>query len=118
MKMKKLTTALGGAAGAGLLILASGTAFAAAQTSVVPTRLKAGCALDPAVAHESVKIRETAKVSATALGLLPKGAKATYAACEVSFGDDYSLCGWKGDNRWSYITYRGIRGYVPLACVV
>ncbi|MFI8497427.1 hypothetical protein ACIGFK_02715 [Streptomyces sp. NPDC085524] len=124
MKTRKLTPVLGSAA-AGLLVLASGTVSAAtqagvvpAQAGVVPTQATAACALDPAVAHENVKIRNAAKVNATALGLLPKGAKATYAACQVSLAGTYSLCGWKGDNRWSYITYRGVKGYVPLACVV
>ncbi|MFF2926645.1 hypothetical protein ACFVTP_30260 [Streptomyces celluloflavus] len=119
MKMKRLTPALTGAVAAGLLILASGTASAAtAQTSATTVQAKAGCVLNPAVAHESVKIRKTTKVNALALGLLPKGAKATYVTCGVKLADNYSLCGWKNDNRWSYITYRGIKGYVPLACVV
>ncbi|MFE7404455.1 hypothetical protein [Streptomyces sp. NPDC057557] len=57
-------------------------------------------------------------MNSTALGLLPKGAKAKYVTCGVKLAATYSLCGWKDDNRWSYITHRGIKGYVPLACVV
>ncbi|MFE5863188.1 SH3 domain-containing protein [Streptomyces virginiae] len=118
--MKNLTSVLGVAAAAGLLILASGTATAAttATSSVLLTQAKAGCALDPAVAHESVKIRKTPAVNSTDLGLLPKGAKARYVTCPVTLAENYSLCGWKDDNRWSHITYRGIKGYVPFACVV
>lgn len=117
--MKNPTSALGAAAAAGLLILASGTAAATTASSSGPlTQAKAGCALDPAVAHESVKIRKTPTVNSTDLGLLPKGAKARYVTCPVTLAENYSLCGWKNDNRWSHITYRGIKGYVPFACVV
>ncbi|MEU9418091.1 hypothetical protein [Streptomyces sp. NPDC051000] len=116
--MKKLSPIFGAAAAAGLLLFASGTASAATVGTVPVAQAKAGCVLNPATAHESVKIRKTAKVNATALGLLPKGAKATYVTCGVKLAENYSFCGWKNDNRWSYITYRGIKGYVPLACVV
>ncbi|WP_371604675.1 hypothetical protein OG345_39970 [Streptomyces sp. NBC_01220] len=96
MKMKRLAPALTGAAAAGLLILASAIASAtSAQTSATTGRAKAGCGLNPAVAHQSVKIRRTTKVNAAALGLLPKGAKVTYVTCDVKLAGNYSLCGWK-----------------------
>ncbi|MWA12805.1 hypothetical protein [Streptomyces sp. BA2] len=69
-------------------------------------------------AHESVKIRKSMKVNSTALGLLPKGKKAKLLKCQVDLAGTYSLCGWKDDNRWHHVNYRGIKGYVPLACVV
>ena len=71
-------------------------------------------------AHESVRIRKTAHKKSTYLGLLPKGkrAKRVKPCAIVTIAGTYSLCGWKDDNRWEHITYRGIKGWVPLACVV
>ncbi|MFD9605271.1 SH3 domain-containing protein [Streptomyces sp. NPDC059970] len=110
---------IAGAAAAGLILAGGGTTSAAgAAGSLTAMQAAAGCVIDPAKAHENVKIRKSPTVNSTALGLLPKGAKARYVTCGVKLAAAYSLCGWKDDNRWSYITYRGIKGYVPLACVV
>jgi hypothetical protein len=67
-------------------------------------------------AKESVKIRNARKLKATALGLFPKGKKGKYAACSVSYGQNYTLCGWDNDNRWTKINYRGTVGWIPSAC--
>ncbi|MEV0113483.1 hypothetical protein AB0H77_09575 [Streptomyces sp. NPDC050844] len=95
----------------------TGSAGAAAPAAA-PTGAKAAvCGKGDVVkAEESVKIRKERKLNSTAVGLFPKGAKAKWAACTVAYGQTYSLCGWENDNRWSYIDYRGTKGWVPTAC--
>jgi hypothetical protein len=44
--------------------------------------------------------------------------KAVKPCAITTIGGTYSLCGWKKDNRWEHISYRGIKGWVPLACVI
>ncbi|MEU6824017.1 hypothetical protein ABZ921_25585 [Streptomyces atriruber] len=98
---------------------AAGTATAGAVTpDAAPTSVasKACGKGNPIKAKESVKIRKARKLNSTAVGLYPKGAKAKWAACEVKYGQTYSKCGWHNDNRWSYINYRGTKGWVPTAC--
>ncbi|MFJ8466635.1 hypothetical protein [Streptomyces swartbergensis] len=101
---------------AGALGATSASASAQITTTKASTRACAGG--DYVKAHESVKIRKSKKVNSTALGLLPKGKKAKLLKCSVDLAGTYSLCGWDDDNRWHHISYRGIKGYVPLACVV
>lgn len=76
--------------------------------------VKAGCWNGPVKAKESVKIRKKPTSSATAVGLFPKGAKGCYDSSED--GKKYNLCG-KKDTVWSYIAYKGMKGYVPESCV-
>lgn len=119
--MRKLTSLLGAVAMTGAA-LAAATAPAVAST---PERAAASAhaASTPACvkgqvtkAKESVRIRKSRKLKSTSLGLFPKGKKAKWAACSVEYGQEYSLCGWDKDNRWTYIDYRGTRGWVPTAC--
>ncbi|MCO6004660.1 hypothetical protein NE236_06675 [Actinoallomurus purpureus] len=120
MRYKSLASA---AAITGIL-LAGGATSAAAVTPNHPASGTASVACEfprkTVKAHESVKIRKTAHVKSTYLGLLPKGkrAKRVHPCAIVTIAGNYSLCGWKNDNRWDLINYRGIKGWVPLACVV
>ncbi|MFJ9850913.1 hypothetical protein [Streptomyces sp. NPDC101150] len=68
-----------------------------------------------AQAQESVKIRTAKKVSATALGLFPKGKTACIVGGLASTGGSYNLCGHK-DNTWLKISYAGNRGWIPYYC--
>ncbi|MCO6004479.1 hypothetical protein NE236_05740 [Actinoallomurus purpureus] len=67
-------------------------------------------------ALESVKIRKTRSIHATALGLFPKG-KTTPCLGLTYDGGSYSLCGRKNWPTWREVNYRNIRGWVPYACV-
>ncbi|MEV5877306.1 hypothetical protein AB0L75_24325 [Streptomyces sp. NPDC052101] len=117
--MRQLATTIGLVAVTGLAFT-GGTANAAPTTHSASTVTQVAAESCPwtAKAHESVRIHKDKKLNSTALGLLPKGAKPKLLKCEVSIGGTYSLCKWKDDNRWDYISYRGIKGWVPLACVV
>jgi hypothetical protein len=117
LHMRKLTSLLGAVALTGA-VFAAGTASAgAAEPTTARAAASAACWKGKtAQAKESVKIRKSKKLNATALGLFPKGKKGKYAGCEVSYGQTYTLCGWDKDNRWTYIEYRGTKGWVPSAC--
>lgn len=93
------------------------TAAPATQSASTTTRAADSCPRSDK-ARESVRIHKDKKLSSTALGLLPKGAKPELLTCMTQIGGTYSLCKWQNDNRWDYISYRGIKGWVPLACVV
>ena len=66
-------------------------------------------------AKESVKIRKTAKLSATAVGLLPKGKKACFI--DVADGGKSGACFSGTEKVWNKVSYRGMKGWVPSQCV-
>ncbi|MEU9123711.1 hypothetical protein AB0C96_28270 [Streptomyces sp. NPDC048506] len=92
-------TATAATPGAARQVVAAGTASASCVS---------------AEAQESVKIRKDKKVSSTALGLFPKGAKACTVGSSQT-GGSYNLCKHR-DNTWTKISYRGIRGWIPYYC--
>ncbi|WP_344584657.1 hypothetical protein [Streptomyces lunalinharesii] len=56
------------------------------------------------------------KVGATALGLLPKGEAAKRSCDNFEKGESHHLCGTTS-SYWFFVDYKGIKGYVPSACV-
>ncbi|MFI0452694.1 hypothetical protein [Actinomadura sp. 6N118] len=67
-------------------------------------------------ALESVKIRKTMNINATALGLFPKG-KTAKSGCITRDGGEYKRCG-RSWPTWRWVDYPGVpRGWVPYACV-
>ncbi|MBR8642812.1 SH3 domain-containing protein [Streptomyces tuirus] len=74
----------------------------------------AGCSNRPIKAKESVNIRKKPTATATAVGLFPKGANGCYDS--GMDGQKYNVCG-KKSTVWSYITYKGMKGWVAEACV-
>ncbi|MFI0787843.1 hypothetical protein ACH4Q6_19865 [Streptomyces lydicus] len=118
--MKRKTTA-GIIASAALLgtALTGGAATAATPTAAhataaAGTATAASCVY--AEAKESVKIRNAKKVSATALGLLPKGKKACITGPSAT-GGSYTLCG-EHSSYWMQVSYSGIKGWIPMMCTV
>ncbi|MFG3253816.1 hypothetical protein [Streptomyces sp. NPDC048172] len=77
----------------------------------------AGCGKSsfPLKAKESVKIRKSARMSATALGLLPKGKKACFLKAAEAGKSGSCIKGTH--DIWNKISYRGIKGWVPSQCV-
>ncbi|MGW2224951.1 hypothetical protein [Streptomyces formicae] len=120
--MKKFASLLSVVAMTGATFAAGTVAAGAATPEAAPTAVSSGSCPGKGMtvkAKESVKIRKTKKLSGTAVGLFPKGAKAKFTACTVSSGQTYrNLCGWDEDNRWSPIAYRGMKGWVPTACEI
>jgi hypothetical protein len=114
MRLKFLAPALASAA---LLCTAMSTPALAADhsASAATTAAPAPAACVHVIAAESVKIRKSKAVNATALGLLPKGKSACTTGKPSSKGGSYNLCGSK-DNTWQEITYKGIRGWIPYYC--
>jgi uncharacterized protein YgiM (DUF1202 family) len=98
----------------------------ATVATLVMVSAPAASALPQLKARESVKIRVTTSKSSTALGLLPKGAKAKVADdgdghYKSYWGKKHNFCGSKGtinDNEWYKVTYKGITGYVAQACML
>ncbi|MGI5204782.1 SH3 domain-containing protein [Spirillospora sp. CA-108201] len=71
-------------------------------------------------AKDAIKIRATPNLTATALGVLPKGEKV--CSDEYRYGGKYVYTGScktkaDGDNRWDHITYKTIKGWVPTTCM-
>ncbi|MFH8681438.1 hypothetical protein [Streptomyces lydicus] len=118
--MKRKTTA-GIIASAALLGTAlTGGAATAATPTAAHTTAAAGTATAAscvyAEAKESVKIRNAKKVSATALGLLPKGKRACITGPSAT-GGSYTLCG-EHSSYWMQVSYSGIKGWIPMMCTV
>ncbi|MFE0105439.1 hypothetical protein [Streptomyces sp. NPDC059009] len=114
----KLASALGATVMMGALITGGAATANAAQPEA---RSAAACSGYPyEKADESVKIRKSKKASATAVGLLPKGAKAKKLKCNVQYGGYFKGCdpnaGATWHHKWWYISYKGIKGYVPALC--
>ncbi|MFC5718851.1 hypothetical protein ACFP1Z_01485 [Streptomyces gamaensis] len=63
---------------------------------------------------ESLTIRERPTSNSTALGILPKGARA-YCGGGAE-GGSYYACGKNGIH-WISVNYRGIDGWVVLYCI-
>lgn len=100
---------------ASLSLAAPANAAPADATSVKAASAKAaGCWNRPIKAKESVNIRKKPTASATAVGVFPKGANGCYDS--GMDGQKYNLCG-KKSTVWSYITYKGMKGWVAEACV-
>ncbi|MEV0112993.1 hypothetical protein AB0H77_07025 [Streptomyces sp. NPDC050844] len=118
--MRKLTSLLGVVAMTGAAFAAGVTSAGAAAPEAAPTSavMSESCPLKGKVvkAKESVKIRKTYKLDSTALGLFPKGAKGKFAGCYLERGQQYTVCTRGSDNRWSYIDYRGTKGWIPSDC--
>ncbi|MFE9046199.1 hypothetical protein ACFYOG_35590 [Streptomyces sp. NPDC007818] len=103
------------AASTAALLLATAASATAART---PTKTL--------WAQESVKIRAETTVRSTALGLMPKGASGKSPVDRSGsykrwFGGKHNACGSKGyigDDEWHKITYRGVTGFVPAACLM
>ncbi|MEV0117487.1 hypothetical protein AB0H77_30330 [Streptomyces sp. NPDC050844] len=102
-----------------------GTAFtggvAVAQTPSAPAAAAAahncGNGFSNVPALESVKIRSTAKVNGTALGVWHKGKRGDICDNGKGWtGDPYTLCK-KPSNKWYYGVFNGIKGYVPVTCM-
>ncbi|MFJ9410031.1 hypothetical protein [Streptomyces sp. NPDC101393] len=112
MRLKFLAPALASAALLGTFL---STPAAAAGASATTAAAPAPAACVKVIAAESVKIRKSKAVNATALGLLPKGYSACTTGKPASAGGSYDLCGFK-DNSWKEITYKGITGWIPYYC--
>ncbi|WP_058042324.1 hypothetical protein [Streptomyces roseifaciens] len=113
MNMRKLAaTAITAATLAGATALTGGVATADARAAA------SSCSYGTLTAVESVKIRTTTKLNATAVGLLPKGKSGR--GCDSTgtgqSGQSYNLCG-KKDNSWVLLSYAGHEGWVPTACI-
>ncbi|WP_158794986.1 SH3 domain-containing protein [Streptomyces sp. NRRL S-337] len=104
---------VGGTLAAGVGSASAVTPHAPSTALQVPTASASGC-YEHLKAKESLKIRKSPKLKATALGVFPKGKTAT-AKCQVEMGDYYHLCNDE-DARWSYINYQGVKGWVPWIC--
>ncbi|WP_030815660.1 hypothetical protein [Streptomyces sp. NRRL S-337] len=108
-----IKTRIATAAAAAALVAAS--IGLAAPAGAAPVKASGGCWNTTAKAKETLKIRTSRKISGTAVGLIPKGATGCYEYGQE--GQRYSYCG-KSDNMWDYITYRGMKGYVPHSCII
>ncbi|MGW0538161.1 hypothetical protein [Streptomyces sp. NPDC003032] len=128
MNMRKLAAT--GVAGAALIAttLSGGAAAANTPGSTTTTTkavsVRAGASLDKTClgvpnykAKESVKLRAARKVNATAIALIPKGEWTSWCASSDYSGETYHLCG-KTSNKWSYMGYKGRKGWVPSMCLV
>ncbi|WP_405870041.1 MULTISPECIES: hypothetical protein [unclassified Streptomyces] len=115
MKLKSLgsaltTVVLVGTALTGTVALA-GTASAATpdcSSAIVGVKAK-----------QSVKIRKSAKTSATALGVWGKGAKGGLCNDGKAYtGGTYTACG-KTSNKWLYggPNSSNVEGWIPKACI-
>ncbi|MFH8295204.1 hypothetical protein [Streptomyces sp. NPDC018059] len=118
MRLKTLAPAIASATLAATVFTGG---VAVAQTPSAPVAATAahdcGNGFSNVPAKESVKIRSTAKLNGTALGLWAKGGRGDL--CDMAkkwTGQSYRLCG-KSSNKWYYGVYRGIRGYVPVTCM-
>ncbi|GAA0337870.1 hypothetical protein NE235_34730 [Actinoallomurus spadix] len=121
--MKKLLVA--GAAAAALTITGLGTAPIASAATSSHSDVSAASCTYRLKARYNVKIRTSKKISATALGVLPRGK----VVCSDKFqkGGKYNFkgsckdrSGWK--NYWDHITYKPkghakIVGWVPSTCL-
>ncbi|MFE0171935.1 hypothetical protein ACFWZ2_06430 [Streptomyces sp. NPDC059002] len=120
--MKKFASLLSVVAMTGATFAAGTAAAGAATPEAAPTAASSGTCPGKGTyvkARESVKIRKTKKLNGTAIGLFPKGAKAKFNGCFVSYGQTYhNLCTWDEDSRWSPIDYRGMKGWIPTACEI
>ncbi|MCX4672811.1 hypothetical protein OG453_40290 [Streptomyces sp. NBC_01381] len=87
--MRKLTSLLG-------VVAMTGAAFAAGVTS-------AGAAA-PEAAPTGVLMSESCPL------------KGKFAGCYLERGQQYTVCTRGSDNRWSYIDYRGTKGWIPSDC--
>ncbi|MFF2964823.1 hypothetical protein ACFVT1_39480 [Streptomyces sp. NPDC057963] len=73
LKTKELAPVIAGTAAAGLILVGGGTASAAgAADSLTAMQAAAGCVIDPAKAHENVKIRKSPTVNSTASACYPR----------------------------------------------
>lgn len=120
MKFKSLAPAVAAAALVGTTLTGG---VAVAQTPSAPLAAAAapycGNNISNVPAKESVKIRTTTKVGATALGLWAKGQKGTICnGGDPIKGDKYTLCG-KTSTEWlyGYTNSTNVKGYVPRACM-
>jgi hypothetical protein len=103
-----------------------GVGVAAASALTLIQAPVANAATKPLWAEESVRIRAKATTASTALGLMPKGAKAAAVVTgdgsyKGYFGGAHNACGSRGNikyNKWNKITYKGITGYVPWTCML
>ncbi|MEV0125177.1 hypothetical protein AB0I16_27195 [Streptomyces sp. NPDC050703] len=90
-----------------------------AGTAVAAMKPDCSRGLTNVPAKETVKIRKSAKLNATAVGQINKGRKAFLCNDGKSFtGQKYTLCG-KTSTQWLYVDpYNGnYKGYVPRACM-
>ncbi|QLE74470.1 hypothetical protein FGW37_25310 [Streptomyces rectiverticillatus] len=114
MNIRKLAaTAITAATLVGATALTGGVATADARVAAASS-----CSYNTLTALESVKIRTTTKLDATAVGLLPKGKSGR--GCDSTgtgqSGQSYNLCG-KKDNSWVLLSYAGHEGWVPTTCI-
>ncbi|WKX70916.1 hypothetical protein [Streptomyces sp. XD-27] len=119
--MRKLASLLAVAAMTGATLFTTGAASAGSLTPAkAPTTAAKGGACDKGMtlkAKESVKIRASKRLNSTARGLFPKGGLAKQAKCGDEKGQSYDLCGWE-KNLWTYLDYRGTKGWVPAGCTL
>jgi uncharacterized protein YgiM (DUF1202 family) len=120
MRFKLLAPAVATAALVGTTLTGG---IAVAQTPSAPVSATAapncGNGLTNVPAKESVKIRTSPKLSATAVGLWAKGQKGFICNDGKSFkGQKYTLCG-KTSTEWLYgiTNSTNKKGYVPRACI-
>ncbi|MGA4839425.1 hypothetical protein [Streptomyces sp. G45] len=118
MKFRLLGPALATAAVAATTLV-GGVAVAQTPTAVAAAKPNCDSSIVNVPAKESVKIRTSPKLSATAVGLWAKGKKGALCSDGKSFkGQKYKLCG-KTSDRWLYGGPFSSRkeGYVPAACI-
>ncbi|MFJ4981804.1 hypothetical protein ACIP6X_42015 [Streptomyces coeruleorubidus] len=99
---------------------------AAASALILIQAPAANAATKSTWAEESVRIRAKTTTASTALGLLPKGAKAASVvdgdgSYKLYVGGTHNACDSKGysqSKHWQKVTYKGITGYVPWPCML
>ncbi|MGW7079259.1 hypothetical protein [Streptomyces sp. NPDC054866] len=113
---KKLTSVLGAAVLTGAVFASTPAVAASSASPAASGGGFAAAACHKQKAQESVKIRKTKSVNGTALGLVPKG-KIVCKLKNEKARQWYDKCG-QGSDQWNYISYRGLKGWVPTTCVV